>query len=88
MMCFGSNGKPFAILVYVRMNESIHSVLTPEFESEQSESAQTYFDFLQNNEESLQTSYCRWDRLAHRWIPDRKDTVVEWGKRGQGFDDE
>jgi hypothetical protein len=84
MVCFGSSGKPFALVVHVRTNDKVHAVLTPAYEGP--ESAATYMDFLKNNNETLRVNYGKFDPNDGCWHVDRQSIEVKWPKHDKSFE--
>jgi hypothetical protein len=83
-ICFGSSGRPFAQIIYIRIGEQCHGVLMPGFENH--ESAATYLDFLKNDNETLMISDTWFNHGKQQWEVNPKPIVTHWPKHDESFE--
>jgi hypothetical protein len=84
-VCFGSSGRPFALLVWVRVDESLHAVLMPGFNH--ADSVEAYWSFLKNDEDRwLHVSEGIYDAENGHWEVCDRPTSAFWPKEGGTFD--
>ena len=83
-ICFGSSGKPFAQIVYVRLGDTCHGVLLPG--AENPESAAAYWDFLNSDNESLRISNTWFNQEEQQWEYHPEARVTHWPKKHVTFD--
>ncbi len=83
-LCFGSNCKPFAQIIYVRIGDHCDGVLLPA--AENPDSAATYCEFLNNDHEKLKVSHSRFNNAMQCWEVDPKPITVHWPKKHSTFD--
>jgi hypothetical protein len=81
--CFGSRGAPFGILVCVRTNTTLHTVLIPAFATD--EAAVIYWDFLKGDNERLVVYDRVYDGDADCWHRSDQPSEVRWPKRSVTF---
>ena len=78
LVCWGGDSLAWALTVFVRTSRVLHAVLIPVLESP--DAAAMFNDFLQNQNESIDMSYCRLARESWNVNP-RVHTLV-WPKTG------
>lgn len=83
-VCFGSSGRPFGLVVCVRVNTDIHAVLMPDFGHP--DSVEAYLYFMRNEQESLRTSGCVFNVEKGHWEVSDQPTEVVWPKKDQSFE--
>jgi hypothetical protein len=83
MVCFGSSGKPFGLIVCIRTNKTFQGVLMPGYDN--AESAATYFDFLNNKKEKLRVNYCEFSPKDKCWHGSEEPVEVVWPKEHDSF---
>jgi hypothetical protein len=83
MVCFGSSGKPFGQVVCIRTNDVYQAVLLPAYDNP--ESAAAYFDFLNNDNETLAVNYCQFDAKDRCWHGNDQPMITTWPKRDVSF---
>jgi hypothetical protein len=84
MVCFGSSGPPFAMIVSVKTGTQVHGVLMPAYNN--AESAATYMDFLANDSETLYACSCKFDPAKSQWEGSDTRTEIHWSKKDANFD--
>ena len=82
--CLGSSGKRFAQIVYVRIADRCHAVLMPG--AENPESAATYFEFLNNDNEVLRVSHTQFNHEQQCWEMHPEPVTFHWPKKHVTFD--
>ncbi len=83
-LCLGSSGKPFAQIIYVRIADQCYAVLMPC--AENPESAVTYYEFLNNDNENLRVCCARYNDEKECWERCPESVTVHWPKTGATFD--
>lgn len=81
LTCWGSSGRPWAYVVYVRTGGRFDGVLIPTFESP--ESVDTFLGFLGNERESITVRPTRYHN--RRWELYKNSNVVQWQKNDVSF---
>lgn len=83
-VCRGTSRRPFAMGVFVRIEEQLHCVLVPAFDHP--DAVPTYLDFLQNANETLAKTLVRYNRVSRSWEPITEDpTQITWPKKHESF---
>jgi hypothetical protein len=83
-VCFGSSGNAYAMVVCVRTNTSYQAVLMPVYKN--AESAATYHDFLNNNEETLRAHGCEYKTDEKCWHGTPHMIEMRWPKGEENID--
>lgn len=83
-VCVGSSGRPFAQIVYVRIDDHCHAVLMPA--AEHPESAATFHEFLNNDNETLQVTPTVFNAEKQQWEFDTNTIRAHWPKKHFSFD--
>jgi hypothetical protein len=83
MVCFGSSGRPYALLVSVRTNEKLHGVLMPGFSHP--DSVAVYHEFLNNDKELLRANECVFNPAKNQWDACDQTIEIAWPKRHETF---
>jgi len=83
-VCFGSSGKPFAQVVFIRGGGRCHGVLLPGYENP--DSAAAYYDFLNNDNETLRISPAWFDADELLWKISPNQIETHWPKRDESFE--
>jgi hypothetical protein len=83
MTCFGSSGRPFAMVVCVRTDSALHAVFMPGFSHP--ESVATYHDFMSNNTASFQACECVFEPENGRWVMSETPAQMVWPKNDVEF---
>jgi hypothetical protein len=84
MVCFGSSGRPFGLIVCVRTNDKLHGVLMPAFAHP--DSVEAYHNFLTNDRESLRTCECVYDPKKDCWEGTDQPIEAMWPKHDDTFE--
>jgi len=77
-VCRGRRNLPWALIVFIRVLQSLHAVLIPVFD--EPESVEMYLNFLKNNNESLDVSMCIF--RENHWEIGKELTKLNWPKTG------
>ncbi len=84
-VCFGSSGRPFALVVYVRTGAKLHAVLMPAFRHP--DSVEAYLNFLKRDyQETLRVSLTRYDTSKQHWEVSPEPIEAHWPKQGDSFE--
>jgi hypothetical protein len=83
-VCFGSSGKPYAMIVCVRTDQMYQAVLMPVYDNP--ESAATYHEFLNNDEERLRANSCEFSREERCWNGNEDILEMNWPKGHETID--
>jgi len=83
-VCFGSCGRPFALVVWVRIDEDLYAVLMPDIKHP--DSAEAYATFLIGDREYLYLNEAVYKTEAGHWEVSDKTVRTDWPKTGDGFD--
>jgi hypothetical protein len=81
--CFGSSGRPYAIVVWVRIGERFHAVLMPDIKHP--DSVEAYWNFLNNDRETLSVQEATFDWTCDGWEVCRTAIPLRWPKAGGVF---
>jgi hypothetical protein len=84
MVCFGSSGPPFAMVVSVKVGSQVFGVLMPAYDN--AESGATYVDFLRNDNEVLNARSCTFNPDTSQWEGNETPIEMHWSKAGANFD--
>lgn len=82
--CFGSSGRRFALMVWVRVGEALHAVLLPEIKHP--DSAEAYWAFLNDGRETLMINEARFDSEGEQWLVSDRAITARWPKSDESFD--
>jgi hypothetical protein len=77
-ICFGSSGRPFGLVVCVRIGEERHAVLMPVLSHP--DSAVAYHDFLNGDRETLRINNAVYDQDNDRWLVHPEAMEACWPK--------
>lgn len=80
LVCRGSSGAPWAIIVFIRTGKLLHSVMVPVFD--QVDSIETFLGFLKNQNESIAVTLCHFDKWKDQWEINKKRARLKWPKTG------
>lgn len=83
LVCWGSSGNAWAIIVFIRTGKTLHSVMLPVFDNMNMISI--YIDFMKNKNESIEVSFCRYEKEQDLWAINKKRTRITWPKTGISF---
>lgn len=84
LICFCSSGRPFALIVWVRIGGDLHAVLMPAWNNP--ESAYVYDDFLNGDKETLLVNDARFDADEKQWIVNPDAIELYWPKNHESYD--
>ena len=76
--CLGRNNQPWALMVFVKISESMHAVLIPIFDD--AEMVNTYLQFMQNENDNLDVALCQFEQ--DHWKLDKNIVRIIWPKDG------
>jgi hypothetical protein len=65
-VCFDISGRPYALIVWVRIGQTLQAVLMPEVKHP--DSAKPYWDFLNNETETLPAHEASFDTENGHWV--------------------
>lgn len=83
-VCCGIGGRPFAYVVFVRIDQKLHAVLMPS--AEDSEMAAEYWRFLSDDQrERLSASEAWFDSEKQVWHQSAHTIEFHWPKQGDTF---
>lgn len=77
-ICRASGGFPWALIVFIRTSRLLHAVMIPVFD--QPDAVATFFDFLRDENDSIDVSWCRFEQ--DRWEINRQVRKLVWPKSG------
>jgi hypothetical protein len=77
-ICYGSSGKEFAEIVHIRAGTQFYGVLMPAFET--ANSAAAFWDFLNNDNETLRVNRARFDLEKNQVHIEKDPMEVCWPK--------
>jgi hypothetical protein len=80
LVCVGASGRLWALIVFVKTATLVHSVLMPTFSDD--EAAATFFDFLKNDNETVNVTTGRYDRTQGIWELNPHRNPLHWPKSG------
>jgi hypothetical protein len=80
-VCFGSSGRPFALVVCVRIGEERHAVLMPDWSHV--DSVVAYHDFLNGDRETLRINNAVYDQGNDRWLVHPETMEAYWPKNDE-----
>ena len=80
-VCFGSSGRPFAIIVCVRIGEERHAVLMPAWSHP--DSAVAYRDFLEGDRETLRVNNALYEPDKDQWLVHPETMEAHWPKNDE-----
>jgi hypothetical protein len=83
-VCFGSSGRPFGLVVYVRVGDDLHAVLMPAFVHP--DSVEAYRGFLNNDRETLRISSAVFDTDKAHWEVSPTPVTAVWPKKDASFE--
>jgi hypothetical protein len=76
MICIGSSGNPFGMIVFVKTDTRVHGVLMPVYDNP--DSAVTYKSFLSNNNDKIRANLCKIEDGCCYVQPNAIE--MDWGK--------
>lgn len=80
LACWGSSGFPWAVIVFIKTGQMLHSVMLPVFDKV--DMITTYIDFLKNRNETIAVRLCRYDKWEGNWKINKNLTHLKWPKTG------
>jgi hypothetical protein len=78
LACIDSNNNIWALIIFIRTDQNMHSILVPVFES--TESIPIFLNFLNNENENLMVKFCRF--RTENWEISKKSINITWPKKG------
>jgi hypothetical protein len=78
LMCMGSSGFPWAMMVFMRTSDIVYAALVPVFDHP--DRVVTYMDFLKNENEAIQVTTCGFEQ--DHWIIEKGTRTMHWPKSG------
>jgi len=84
LVCVGSSGCRWGLIVLVRTGAITHAAMMPLFETP--DEISTYLDFMRNDNCSIQASHCRF--VNDRWEISKNTFPLTWPKTGVLYPDE
>lgn len=73
LICWGSSGSPWALIVFIRTSQQLHSVMIPI-------DVNTFIDFLRNENDSVKASFCCLEQ--NYWKIEKESNRIVWPKQG------
>jgi hypothetical protein len=83
-ICELAPGRPFALIVFVRIDDGLHAVLMPVYQDVAT--AVAYHAFLNNERESVSFAHGMYDSVNRCWGRDKATYTASWPKTGETFD--
>ena len=83
-VCFGSSGRPFALVVLYQHDQELHAVMMPFFAHP--DSAAAFFEFLNNDRDTLRASECVFNPNKNGWEIEEQPAEMVWPKEGGTFE--
>ena len=80
LICWGSSGNAWAIIVFIRTGTLLHAVMLPVYD--RADMVSTYIDFLRNQRDSISVALCRYEKGQEHWKINKEPTRLEWPKTG------
>jgi len=80
LVCWGSSGSPWAVIVFIRTGKLLHSVMLPVFD--QVDMISTFLDFLMNKNEKIKVTICRYEKYKNIWESNKNHINLKWPKTG------
>ena len=80
LVCWSSSGAPWAIIVFIKTGQLLHSVMLPIFD--QVDMVPTFIDFLKNQNESISVAGYRYEQGEAHWKLNNEPTRFIWLKTG------
>lgn len=80
LICRGSSGSPWAVIVFIKTGQMLHNVMIPVFD--QIDSIETFLGFLKNKNESIAVTLCRYDKWEGNWKINKNPIHLKWPKTG------
>jgi len=80
LVCWGVSGSPWAVIVFIRTGQLIHSVMLPVFD--QVDMISTFLDFLKNQNEKIKVILCRYKKYKNIWESNKNHINLKWPKTG------
>ena len=78
LACIDTCNKLWAVIIFVRTGQNMHSVLMPIFDSV--DNIPIFLNFLQNENENLMVKFCRYG--TEKWEISKKSINLIWPKQG------
>lgn len=80
LVCVGSSAFPWAVIVFIRTGQLLHSVILPVFD--QVDMISTFIDFLKNQNERIKVTLCTFNKYKDRWESNKNPIYLKWPKTG------
>jgi len=80
LICWGSSGNAWAIIVFIRTGALLHAVMLPVYD--RADMVSTYIGFLRNQSDSISVALCRYEQGQEHWKINKEPTRLEWPKTG------
>lgn len=80
LICRGSSGSHWAVIVFIKTGQMLHSVMIPVFD--QVDNIETFLSFLKNKNESIAVTLCRYDKWEGNWKINKNPIHLKWPKTG------
>ncbi|HXQ22322.1 MAG TPA: hypothetical protein VN812_11665 [Candidatus Acidoferrales bacterium] len=78
MVCLGSTGRSWGLIVFVKTGERLHAVIVPTL----AETVPVFLDFLRGNGEVFHANVCVFEPSGDRWRVDTRSMEMSWPKTG------
>jgi hypothetical protein len=78
LACRGASASPWALIVFIKTSRMLHAVLIPVLD--QPDAAMTFMNFLQNENDTLDVSFCKWKQGY--WEIGKEVGSLVWPKKG------
>lgn len=78
LICMGSSGFPWAMMVFIKTSRIVHAALIPVFDHP--DRVVTFMDFIENENEAIQVANCRFEK--DRWLIEKDTKMMHWPKKG------
>jgi len=84
LSCHGSEGRPFATIVFIRTASAVHAVMVPA--SSDPDAVAHYLRFLKSSQEAVAVKRCYFDKAGSHWKTSfAEPTLMIWPKNHDSF---
>lgn len=78
MVCWGSSGSPWAIIIFIRIGQMLQSVMMPAFDHV--DAVDTFLSFIRNDHESISVSLMHFKKWTGQWDLKPEHFQLQWPK--------
>jgi hypothetical protein len=80
LVCKESKGTIWALIVFIRTMQQLHSVMIPCFD--EPSAIVKFTDFLKNENDTIEVNLCHFEPLQDQWVMSKKSFHLFWPKEG------